>query len=434
MKGKKNINRVLFAGIFILLVLPMLQMQLSMVDVKPLHGSILTITKPVFSFSSWFLEDFQSQEEKYLNQNFGFRNWMVRLNNQIKFSFFKKAQANGVVIGKDNYLYEESYISAFIGKDFLGKPAIDDHLRKLKVIQDSLESHGVDIILVFAPGKASFYPEFIPDKFDTVYGISNHQYFVREAIALGINHIDFSTWFRNSKDTSKYCLYPKTGIHWSYFGMNLATDSLVKYIENLRNIDMPDLIWNGIKINKKLTGVDNDIENGMNLVFELPNFEMPYPEITIVQENKTKPKTIVIADSFYWQLQNAGYSTLLFNKAEFWFYNNTIHPARSDRSIRVKDLDLYEEVTKSDVVILMATEPVLKMKFWGFIDKLYDEIYTKSAKEEEIQSIISKIKNNKNWYGDVIEKAEKKQISIEEMLRLDAEYIYNQSMKDSVEN
>lgn len=422
----KNIERLLFSAILIMLFIPVLQMQFSFAHVRPLSGAIKLVEKPQLTFNSWFSEGFQSQSEKYLNQNFGFRNPLVRLNNQLKYSIFNKALAKGVIIGKEDYLYEESYIKSYYAKDFLGKDIINEQMQKLRVIQDSLFAKGVDLVLVFAPGKGSFYPEYIPDYYDTVRGITNHQYYNEQAKLMGINHIDFSSWFITLKDTASYCLYPKTGIHWSYYGMNLATDSLVCYIEKLQGIDMPDFVWGDIEIKKDLYGVDNDIEEGMNLLFPISNFEMPYPKINIVQENKVKPKTIVIADSYYWQLHNEGYSKSVFD-AEFWFYFNKIYPPRDAQKTSVKNLNLLDEIYKRDLVVLLCTEPILKHNFWGFIDECYAQVTHDDSKAKEIKSIISRILSNDKWTENVKIKAIEKQIEFEEMLQLDAEYIYNNS-------
>jgi len=422
----KHIKRHLFTGILVLLFAPILFMQLSFIKIMPLNGAIVKIEKPKLTISTWFSEAYQTQIEKYANQNFGFRNFLVRLNNQLKYTFFNKAQANGVIIGKKNYLYEKSYITAYYGKDFSGREVIKEQMQKLRTIQDSLSDRGIDIVLVFAPGKASFYPEYIPDKYDTVKSLTNHHYFVEQAKSMEINYIDFSSWFISSKDTSTYCLYPKTGIHWSYYGMNLATDSLVNYIEDLKGIDMPDMIWDTIELKNDLYGVDNDIEKGMNLLIPISNFAMPYPKIDIIQENKVKPKTIVIADSFYWQLHNAGYSKSIFD-ADFWFYFNQVFPSRSTDKTWVKDLDLLSEIYQRDLIILMCTEPFLKGNFWGFIDECYAQIIQDNTKNKEIESIISRILSSEEWTESVRKKAKEKNIDFEEMLQLDAAYIYNNS-------
>ena len=423
MNCKNNIRRHLFTGILIVLFAPMLFMQLSFIKIMPLKGAIVKVEKPEISAMNWFSESYQVKIEKYLNQNFGFRNFFVRLNNQLKYSFFTKAQAKGVIVGKENYLFEKSYIDAYYARDFLGKESIKGQMQKLRIIQDSLSTKGIDIVLVFAPGKASFYPEYIPNDYDTIRTITNHQYFVEQAKLEGINFIDFSSWFVHMKDTSTYCLFPKTGIHWSYYGMNLATDSLITYVESIKDIDLPDFLWENIEMKENLFGVDTDIEEGMNLLFPISNFAMPYPVINIVEENKVKPKTIVIADSFYWQLHNAGYSKSVFD-AEFWFYFNKIYPPRNPINTSVKDLNLLNEVYQSDLIILLCTEPFLKRKFWGFVDECYTQILDGDSKSREIELIISRILSSDEWTENIKKKAIEKNIEFEEMLQLDAEYIY----------
>lgn len=435
MKFGYQIKRFLFACLIALLILPYFQMKLSIVEVAPLSGSIVEEPRPVLNRISWFNESFQNQTEKYLNQNFGFRNWLVRFSNQLKYSLFKTAQANGVIVGKDNYLYEIGYIDSYYGNDFLGNDTIDEMFRKLKVVVDSLKKYNTDLILVFAPGKASFYPEFIPEKYNTERKITNHQYFIEQAEKTGIPYIDFSSWFIELKDTSPYPLYPKTGIHWSYFGVNLAMDSLVTFIEELKGVDLPNMIWDSIVTTEYLYGVDTDIEKGMNLLFPIENHEMSYPKISIDSEDKTKPNTIIVADSYYWQIHNAGYSASVFNNGSFWFYNNEIYTPGAGIVSKTSEIDLRKNLKDSEVIILMATEPTLKAMYWGFIDDCYS-VFTKSKQnlventyQKQIEEIKTIILKDKNWVEMIKEKARNQNIKFEEMLQKDAEFIYQEELE-----
>lgn len=430
MKGKNQIATVLFIILMVILFTGMTQMLFRLVTETPLRGAIEKVEKPKLSLTNWFSEDYQSAAEKYLNQEFGFRNWFVRLNNQLQFSLYHVAKARGVIVGKEDFLYEEAYIEAYYGRDFLGDSTIDAQLGMLKAVQDTLNTYGIDLVLAFAPGKASFYPQYIPDVYHGERSTTNHDYFVAKAKELDINHIDFSSWFLQIKDTARYCLYPKTGIHWSYYGMLLATDSLLHYIEDLRQTDLPDIVWDGIDNRKKLFGVDNDIEQSLNMFFPMPNFPMPYPVYHIEQDQKTKLKSLVIADSFYWQLQNSGFSKSLFDDGEFWFYNKQVYPARAKGGTWTKDLNLKEEILKRDVIILLCTEPVLKRLFWDFVSDSYQLFTGKQdtlpqSREVEIENIIRQIRNNKTWFSKVEAKAGQKNITVDSMLQIDAAYIYN---------
>ena len=76
---------------------------------------------PVFTKENWFNGKYQDTSSKYINDNFGFRNDFIRINNQRVFMLYNEARANGVIIGKDNYLYEYGYIVAALGNDYVGQ-------------------------------------------------------------------------------------------------------------------------------------------------------------------------------------------------------------------------------------------------------------------------------------------------------------------------
>ncbi len=435
MKKGGNIAFVLFVVIMMILFLPIAQQVIRFHKTKPLHGAIIKYKQPQLDTYNWLSGNYQDKMEKYLNQNFGFRNILVRLNNQLYFWLFKEAKANDVIIGKDNYLYEKSYIDAYYGNDFLGKDTINAETRKLKAIQDTLHKQGKLIILVFAPGKASFLPEYIPDRLKTKKKLTNHDYYVKRANKLGLNYIDFRNWFLKMKDTSRYRLYPKTGIHWSYYGAALSTDSLVRYIAYKQHITLPNIVWKNIKISRKLRNVDRDIELGMNLLFPLSNVPMPYPKLEIQHSNKASQRLLVIADSYYWQIYSSGIPQKVFRKQQFWFYNKQVRPLRNGRLLYTDELDFKQEMENQDIIVLLCTEPVLKRFFWGFIDDLYNMFYhpaifnkthaKKIVDKKIINRIIYGIRNNAKWFEIEKEKAYNKNISIDSMLKIDAVYIIN---------
>ncbi|MDP4268221.1 MAG: hypothetical protein Q8880_12400, partial [Bacteroidota bacterium] len=244
--------------IIIIILLPIFQFYYNPIKVKSLKGAVVLSENVKLSFKGWFSGDYQKKKEKYLNDNFGFRSDFVRINNQIKYSLFRQVNANGLIIGKNNYLYELNYIKAYYGMDFIGKDSIEHQLSKLKFIQDTLKKLNKNFILIFAAGKASFYPEYIPDEYKKQKSITNYEYMKMMADNKNINIIDFNNYFINNKNKSKYPLYPQYGIHWSNYGMCLVIDSLIKYIENKRGIDIPEFYWNDIEITEKYREPDYD--------------------------------------------------------------------------------------------------------------------------------------------------------------------------------
>ena len=166
MRNKEGIlKKILLVSIFVLLFLPMLQSTFTFIDIQPLKGDVIIAKDTSFNKKDWFSGDYQQKKEAYFNESFGFRNIFIRLNNQIAYKLFNKAKANGVIIGKDNYLYEENYIKATLGLDFVGDSVINNNVKKLKIVQDYLKSMNKDLIFILAPGKGSNFPEFIHEEY-----------------------------------------------------------------------------------------------------------------------------------------------------------------------------------------------------------------------------------------------------------------------------
>lgn len=214
----------------------MIQQVFEFKALEPLKGTVNNPEDATFSKKDWIDGTYQEKKELYINSMFGFRSFCIRLNNQIAFNFFNKAKANGVIVGKENYLYEESYINAYTGKDFLGEDSISHTLNRLKFISDTLSRLNKQLIIVFAAGKASYFPEYIPDKYLPILEKTNYKSLSDGAKKLGLNVIDFNKWFVENKNKSKYPLYPLQGVHWSTYGTTLAADSLIRKIEFLRKL------------------------------------------------------------------------------------------------------------------------------------------------------------------------------------------------------
>lgn len=424
---KVKIQEGLLLLILLLLIIPYIQGKFDFVKLEPLKGAITQPEKRYFNSADWFSGEYQVQEEKYINETFGFRSLFIRINNQLAFSLFNKAKANGVIIGKQNYLYEENYIKSFYGTDFIGMDSVTHRMQRLKYIQDTLAKLNKNIILVFAAGKGSFYPEYFPEKYKIKNGITNYETHVELAQKMGLNYIDFNKYFIENKHKSKYPLYPQYGIHWSYYGMCLAADSIVRFIEKARNIDMPNLYWNDVEMaDPKET--DYDIADGMNILLTLKSFKMAYPHIQFQSDSgKTKPSVLVISDSFYWGMFGSGIITKSFSDNHFWFYNKEVYPSNNQSLLETSQLNLKEEIAKHDVIIIMATEATLPGFGWGFIENTYDlfkGIKKNAILDIEFQTKVTNLRNyiktDKKWMEQIEKKAVLNKVTVDSMLTLDA--------------
>lgn len=428
---KKNISGIIFVFCILILIIPFLHEKTKIIKVKPLKGAIVAKKKPEFEFKKWMDGEFQPAEEEYVNENFGFRNIFVRINNQLSFWLFNKVNVSDVIIGKENYLFERMYIDAYKGADFIGEDSIRSRMEKLKFINDTLTKLNKSLILVFAADKATFYPEYIPEKYNiNIPGKKlNFDYHVMFAKEQELNYINFNKYFSSIKNSIKYPLYPKYGIHWSNYGMYIAADSIIHYIEKLRQEDLPEMQLDTI-LWEKPKGDDYDVADAMNLLFVLKSFPMAYPIIHFESTDRNKkPNLLVISDSFYWGLFNMGFSNG-FEKSNFWYYNNQVFPESYSQPTSVKDLNLNNEIKNHDVFIILGSEGTMYNFGWGFIENAYtlfkgvniDQVDNRLF-EKEVKDKMDYIKTDKKWMEQVEHKAKEYKISVDSMLRKDAMWV-----------
>lgn len=424
---KKAIQYIPLVLIILLMSMPAIQMRWQIFDIKPLDGAFTLAEQPHFTKKAWNSGEFQEGIEKYLKDNAGFRPFLVRLQNQVDYTFFRKGNAEGATIGKTRQLYEYDYIRSWLAIDDPGDIFITKKLNRARYVQDYLKREkGIDLEIVFEPGKASFYPEYIPRKYtEKKNGPSTYERFVQKAKETGLDYIDWEAWFQQLKPTSEYPLFPKYGTHWSVYGMKFAADSMLRFIGNRRGIKLGEFKVDRTETSRKPRDTDDDVARTMNLLFPPSGELLAYPIFSFDTTNTAdRPMVLVVADSYYWNIFNTRIPKNLFANEAFWYFNALVYPDYYYKPVRTENLDLLAEVEKQDVIFLMITERFVHKFDWMFIDNLY-KLYTPEWLVDPVYDNINRIMQHDPWYNDVIVKAKKNGISLEDALILDARYVYN---------
>ncbi|MEA3477162.1 MAG: hypothetical protein U9R60_03215 [Bacteroidota bacterium] len=420
----KKIKNIVFIMIMLLLLIPAIQGIFHIFSVRALEGDFIPAPRPTLTIKSWLNMDFQNAFEPYLEENVGFHNDLVRLHNQLDYSLYSKLNAEGVVIGKDGQLYEKDYIRAYLGRDFVGYQIIDRKARRLKFLQEHLKNEfDIDMVIILEPGKASIYPEYIPDRFDVKNRTStNYQAYIEKFEEYEVKYVNLNSYFMDIKHKLEYPVFTKNGIHWSIYAMTFAADTMLKYIESIRRIEMPGVYIDSWVRTDQPQRTDNDVSRTLNLICEPPMDTTAYPEYRFEEnDTKEKPMVLVIGDSFYWNFFNTRIPKHLFNNEAFWYFYKQVFPDSYDKPLSVSDLDLQAEIEKQDVVILTVTERFQFNFDWGFIDDLY-MIYAPPSPYDKIYTIQNDIVKYDQWFNNIILKARKRGLSLENMLYTDVLY------------
>ena len=172
----------------------------------------------------------------------------------------------------------------------------------------------------------------------------------KEYTRLGINHLNLEQWFLQIKDTADFMLFPKTGTHWSKYAALQGADTLIRYMEHLGGINMHNLVIGPRELGKA-QDPDDDLESLLNLARPLPKPKYWYAEVRADEDTTaTKPKMIVIGDSFWWTIAFQLPFGEFFSQIPYWYYNSSVYYYPPYNS--VAELDFAEELLSADFIVL----------------------------------------------------------------------------------
>lgn len=325
---------------------------------------------PALTLAGWFSGSFQEAALWRANQAFAFRTWFVRLNNQIAFSLWGKAKANGVLIGPGLFLNDRLHVEAWNGTDFAGETAIRAKLAALGRLDASLTARGGQALLVVVPGKATAYPELVPRGTAPPFAPRNRETYARLAPGAGAPFLDLTPRFRRHRRTSPHPLYSPYGIHWTELGVVVGMQEILASLARLTGRELSRIEILGVEETDRLQPVDLDIGDGMNLLFPLPKAKLGYPRIRVVTEGAWRPRALVVADSNFWNVFDLPLSRQLFSSLRFWFYGNELHEHGRPMVFPKGEADLGRLVDEADVVLVLTSDANLPRVGWGFLENV----------------------------------------------------------------
>jgi hypothetical protein len=420
-----GMKKTLYYSFLLFLFLPLLkQVNVLPIEDMELDGNVEVQSLSEFNWHNWVYGVYQKKAETVATENIGYRGFATRLRNQIDYSFFHLAHSDKAVVGKDNVLFDEWYLDAWRGRTFIGEDFIDIKLYKLKIVQDTLKKLGTDLIFVLAPNKADFFEEKIPEYYKQVrYPQNNYSVIAKRSKEIGVEFIDLNKYFLSIKDTSRYPLYPKSGIHWSNYGGYIALDTILDYIEAKKDIDLNNIYIDSLEVTNIPKDLDYDIGRNINLLFKIPQWEMAYPYLSY-EDNpaKPKPRMLVSGDSYYFNIYNYEFTPQLFSNNAFWYYAHWIYPEMYTKIAEATDLDLQTEIEDKDIIIIMVTSRFMHNIDWMLIDKLFD-IYYPGVLWERKYDYLSSLHLDHDYFFWLVNEADKQGLTASKKIDNDVEYM-----------
>ena len=425
----------LFALTVVLLALPMAQQYGKWFEFKPLNGVTLTAQQPKLTWKGFMDGTFQRQEDQYLSENIGFREPLIRCYNQLTWSLFHHCSNASIFIGDDNWIFNDFTIRHFYGQsvyDF--RNSNEDAIEKMQsdaqmlyLLQNILQEYGITFFVCLAPEKDLVCKEHVPKVkgFTRPPGILAIDYYPPVFDSLGINYIDFSSYYMAIRDTVSYPLYLKSSSHWSNQAAVIAADSLFRYMEALSGLNLHNLAI-GEEYLDQTHFLDSDLEDVMNLMWPIESGLNRYNKIAVENDSSAvKPRWLSVGDSYYKGFLFNLSLDLFFDSYHYWYYNKIVHddPLHND----VQEVDLLRELLSSDIVMLIYSPSNLFDLNRGFLTRsLFELFFDDNAAQGMLEKIKQDIRNTPQWYASIEQKALSAGVDVEQSLEENAQYmLYN---------
>ena len=309
-------------------------------------------TKPKFTLNSFFYNEYVPKYEKYINEQFVFRNKWIDLKSRAEY-YIGKTENNGIVYGKDNYMFDKVQT--------IDEKQLKKNIESIKKFIEKYNDENIKFALI--PNSFEVLSEKLPyglklysqsDLINDVYeAYSNYD----NVEALDI--IDLL----NSHD-EEY-IYYKTDHHWTTLGAYYA------YVEYMKSVDKPYVDINDLE--------PNEVDGFLGTYFsKAKKFNSEFDRITYYDVDIEK---MTFGGNEYTDVYNYEKFDTRDKYAAFLYGNN-------DLTI-ITNKDAANKENKSRVLVIKDS---FGNSFVPFLTYSYDEVYvldlrSNSQKVSEIMAM-----------------------------------------------
>jgi hypothetical protein len=404
MTDKKKVywKRLILFCTLALLSLPAIQARLNLPGVVgELEGYAEPVPHPELTWNALWANTYQHELERYIDNRIGFKTLLTKLRNEFAFTILHETNDPNLFVGPHNSLFDARTLYGYVGLDELAsEDAVQRHIRRLRVVQDTLARRGKLLVFVAAASKASFAPENMPAYFRHLdRRQNNYEKYTAAMRAAGINLIDLSRAVRSWKDTASYPIFTWYGGHWSSYGAVLAGDTLMRYVQQKYGHPLRDYRLLAGDVDKVPRDNDNETEKVMNLLHALPAVNLRYPrvEYAALKPGQRQPNALIIGDSFVFTVLYTYFAQAFNDKlSRFWLRNvvaeTTSWPSEVPEGKDARVLDRKAQYLNRDIILVMFTEYNLDKRLdYGFSDDAYklfvpythaDSLHLKALEEQ----------------------------------------------------
>lgn len=319
----------------------------------------------------------QSSMETWLNQELTLRTWLIPIRNQIMYSVFHTSTNDAVILGKNDNLFEERYLTA---ETQITPPVTDTEIEilaeKIKTLGEKLGEKGKSLFVFITPSKAHIYSEDIPKLYlklaPDAKERSSYEKLVEILEEEEIAYFDSVPYVLTLKENAAYPVYTRTGVHWSRVVAMEVAHQLMDEMEEQLSINLPEITVDYTPTPEAIEP-DRDLEELLN-IWKGQNLEFYAPAVTVTDSEKDSVGLMARGGSF---MQTSILTLTSQGYFDSYFYmENTLVVDDGEISYfsEYDELDLKAELEQTDVVLLEVNEEAVDRMSFGFIDYMLDNV------------------------------------------------------------
>ena len=381
-KGNGNIfYGILFGLLMVFLFSFMIQEHFKPFKTKELMGYFMKPNKPRFRWEWYKNGYFQEHLEKYITNNYGFREPIIRLYHQYCWDFFGKEYVSYIYSGKERWLYYGHNIEDYYGTEMYqwypdAEAALEGYeqeVRLMNKVRSILDEYDVTLLTFIAPSKSIIYPEYLPRREHDTSTLNAREYFIKRFAETDMPCFDMNEYFLRMKDTCSFYLFPPTGDHWN-FSCVYATDSLLRFMEQQRHIRLPQIEYGNEYLSECRIGdpMNRDLEGELNLMRPIkfdPKFDYKERDYWLTSDSTTvKPSALFIGNSFLLRTMAYIPPKEVFSDFQFWYYNRVTYQDVDKIIDSVNTLDRLDYLLDADYIVWFSSSSQMYRATEGFAE------------------------------------------------------------------
>ena len=178
---------------------------------------------------------------EYFEDHCALRSEMVTGVSYITSGIFGTSSQSGVIDGTDGWLYYADTLGDWQRSNIMSERTLFAGAHSLAMLQEYLNTRGVDFLFAIAPNKNTLYPDNMPYYYVQGEGATNRELLIPYLKSEGVNYIDLTAILSGAISLAGTgdVLYHQTDSHWTNEGATLACSAM------LITLDVPHYAYYG---------------------------------------------------------------------------------------------------------------------------------------------------------------------------------------------